>query len=254
MLFLIYIVDQEFTTLETKIELSMKNRITDREFPVNAVIKVLIAIVIGMLKYMPTPSRPDIRPLVAQGNAHFADGEYEKAIAAYDQIFEISAAFLYVPGDSTRNVIYRRGLAHYKLGQYEQALEDFKRDIRLFPKLARSYNAAGQAYFDQEEYQRALIEFNRAIEADPGDPLAHYNRGVALSQLGDPKGAIGSLQTALAADVELKELMGTLSALADEGKAPKVEIYGLTKAEQQHAEHLIQIHTSDASLSTPTQE
>ena len=61
----------------------------------------------------------------------------------------------------------------------------FNRAIELDPNDALAYFNRGNAYADQEEYARAMEDFNRAIELDPNDALAYYNRGVTYADQGE---------------------------------------------------------------------
>src|SRR5436305_593720 len=54
-----------------------------------------------------------------QGHAHYYAGEYQKAIAAYDQAIALDAA------DATTYDF--RGSAYYALKQYQPAIADFER-------------------------------------------------------------------------------------------------------------------------------
>jgi tetratricopeptide (TPR) repeat protein len=58
----------------------------------------------------------------------------------------------------------------------------------------------GNAYFDQQQYERAIGDFSRAIELDGSFALAYYNRGLAQERLGDNAAAAADYRRALALD------------------------------------------------------
>jgi tetratricopeptide (TPR) repeat protein len=75
-----------------------------------------------------------------------------------------------------------RGSAHYKLGNYNKAIEDFNAYLSIDQKNAEIYNKLGDVFFDKGEYQRAIDEYNKAIKVKP---LGHsfISRGVAYQNL-----------------------------------------------------------------------
>ncbi len=55
------------------------------------------------------------------------------------------------------------------------------------PQLAKAevYNARGIAYSENEEHDRAIVSFDKAIELQPDYINAHYNRGLAYMRKGE---------------------------------------------------------------------
>jgi tetratricopeptide (TPR) repeat protein len=49
----------------------------------------------------------------------------------------------------------------------------------------------------QYEYERALSDLDRAVELDPTFAWSHYERGVALNELGRPREAVESFSRAI---------------------------------------------------------
>ncbi|NEQ38648.1 MAG: tetratricopeptide repeat protein [Okeania sp. SIO3I5] len=97
-------------------------------------------------------------------------GEYEKALADYNQAIQLNPKFA--------NAYYGRGLAYYNQGKYEQALADYNQAIRLNPKFAEAYNNRGRVYYNQGNYQQAIADYNRTIQLNPKYAYAYYNRGL----------------------------------------------------------------------------
>lgn len=71
-----------------------------------------------------------------------------------------------------------RGVAYDDLGQYQRAIEDYNKAIRLKPNNADAYYNRGLAYKELGQYPRAIRDFDQAIRLKPDYADAYYNRGV----------------------------------------------------------------------------
>ncbi len=69
----------------------------------------------------------------------------------------------------------------------------------------------GKYYIAQGRLGLALAAFNRAIEFDPGNVEARNARGIALVRLGDIKGAVLELETAVASSPGMPHLLNNLA-------------------------------------------
>ena len=67
---------------------------------------------------------------------------------------------------------------HEKINYYTIA-------VGFDPKLIRAYNNRGTAYIEIGDFDRAIWNFNRAIEINPNDIYACYNRGLLYKKMGD---------------------------------------------------------------------
>ena len=57
-----------------------------------------------------------------------------------------------------------RGGAHLKKGEYDPALEDFSKAIKLNPEYADAHYVRGIAYINKQDYNLAITNFTNAIE------------------------------------------------------------------------------------------
>jgi len=68
------------------------------------------------------------------------------------------------------DLIDTKGMAHYRLGQYENAINDFKRCIKLYPKNSpaqvASYFHLARVLFDAGQNRQALENLEKAIESN----------------------------------------------------------------------------------------
>ena len=93
-----------------------------------------------------------------------------------------------------------RGLAYKNLGEYEKAIKDFDKAIELNPNYISAYNSRGVAYENLKDYNRAINDYNKAIELNPNYISAYNNRAIIYSNLGKYEEAINDYNDALKLD------------------------------------------------------
>jgi Flp pilus assembly protein TadD len=54
-----------------------------------------------------------------------------------------------------------RGTAYVKLKQFEKAIQDYNQAIELNPKDARTFNGRGTAYADLKQFEKAIQDYNQ---------------------------------------------------------------------------------------------
>jgi len=89
------------------------------------------------------------------GDQYFKNGEYEKAIVAYNDYLE------YQPTDV--NSIYNRGRAYEELGEYEKALSSYRAVLEQDPKNINALLSVGKYHYRQGNYADAAFQFEKAI-------------------------------------------------------------------------------------------
>jgi tetratricopeptide (TPR) repeat protein/predicted Ser/Thr protein kinase len=104
-------------------------------------------------------------------SAYYAKGEYDKAIAAFEQALkrtpELERGYLYMA----------RARAYYRKKEYDKALADSDKAIALDPELAGAYQARAWAYDGKGEWNKALAAYDEAIKRDPKNGILYRDRG-----------------------------------------------------------------------------
>ncbi|MCB1857030.1 MAG: tetratricopeptide repeat protein, partial [Gammaproteobacteria bacterium] len=77
---------------------------------------------------------------------------------------------------------YRRGVAHYRSGDYPAAEKDFEQVDRAEVKRDADFNL-GNTRFQLQDYEGAVHAYLRVLEEDPQDTGARHNLGVAKAML-----------------------------------------------------------------------
>lgn len=95
------------------------------------------------------------------------------AIKDYDVLLTID------PADATS--LRNRGVAYYRLKQYDKAIVDFDGFIKAKPSEPDGYNFKALAYMQMQppQYPKAIEAYNGFLAKKPGDTIALYNRGLA---------------------------------------------------------------------------
>ena len=103
---------------------------------------------------------------------------YQKALDFFTKAIDI------YKGDPA--AFYNRGLANQELGNYKEAIEDYKKSMTMDGKMykANTHNNIGYSYIQLEDYDNALIYLNKAIEIKPKEGMFYSDKGDALYYLG----------------------------------------------------------------------
>jgi tetratricopeptide (TPR) repeat protein len=110
--------------------------------------------------------------------------EYQLAIDLYSECINLLK-------NDTKNtnlasVYNNRGNAYSELGNYEDAIADYTRAIRIDPDYASAYYNRGIEYKNLKNYEDAIADYTRAIRIDPDYVFAYKRRGNAKEKAGLP--------------------------------------------------------------------
>lgn len=131
------------------------------------------------------------------------------------------------------NRSYKQGMEELEKGNYKEAAELLEKYVEKNEEAADAYRGLGMAYWEQEDYEKALDAFKNAVEAGcektgaiyhlmgncalklskPEDALNYYEAGLKLE--GNSKKAIQEMKfNSIAACEQMKDWEGAKDRLA----------------------------------------
>ena len=125
------------------------------------------------------------------------------------------------------------GVSSLNRGKPERALKDFNRAIDLDPSRPDGYLGRANTLNTMGRFEEALVDYNRVIEMEPTLANAWINRGIAHSQLGQYEKAIADYEKGLELDPEIDDAPSFFQRLFD--NTPNTE-----KGIRRHLEYLKQ--------------
>ena len=134
-----------------------------------------------------------------QGLDYETKDQHDYAVAVFSEAIQRNPAHV--------DAHYHRALAHANTGDFAASLDDLLKVIELAPlrtadvearitdpknatKYARGYNARGNNYSSNSDFDSAIDQYSNAIELDPNYVEAYYFRALVYSSKGDYANAI----------------------------------------------------------------
>lgn len=119
---------------------------------------------------------PDAKTLVEQGVALNDSGKYDEAIAKYNAAIKLDSTYA--------NAYYEIGYTLFSSGNETEAIPYLQKVLALQPKSAGAYDMLGSIYDDQKEPDKALENYKKGLEIDPGYQRLHYNMAITYYRIG----------------------------------------------------------------------
>jgi Flp pilus assembly protein TadD len=110
------------------------------------------------------------------GNALYAAGSLNEAIACYRRAIELKPQF----AEAQSNL----GVAYERQGRWADAINCFRRAIELLPTNAEAHSNLGNALKRQGKFDDAIAAYRQALELRPDFAIAQHNLSVALHAAG----------------------------------------------------------------------
>ena len=101
---------------------------------------------------------------------------------------------------------YVRGTAYLDKDNYDRAIAEFDKAIQLEPDFADAYFMRGIAYLDKDNHDRAIVEFDKAIQLGLDYGEAYFVRGIAYFARDDYDRAIAEFDKAIQLEPDYGEV------------------------------------------------
>lgn len=176
----------------------------------------------------------DLYMLFARANAYRGDGNIEKAIADYTEVISQNSAFhsVYFERGLTYRLQQKNELAkkdfekqlnhdaldlktlealidvNVKLKNYDAALMGYEIILLEYSKIDEAYlfyNSRANLYTLMQEYDKALLDLNKALELKGDFALGIFNRAKLWMKMGDTEKACIDMNKVLKLDIALQK-------------------------------------------------
>lgn len=115
---------------------------------------------------------------IIEGNNYYENGKFDNAEYAYKR------AALEDPTSVKAN--YNLGNALYKQKRYKESISHYNRSAEVATSKVDKHSAlhnAGNAYLEEQDYEKAVESFKNALKNDPHDESTRYNLAYAKKML-----------------------------------------------------------------------
>lgn len=150
---------------------------------------ILLLAAIGIIFIIRRLTRKTHEVRFEQGQTFSKSGQYEKAIAAYDQAIKHKPDYY--------EAWINRGIALDKLQRYTEALESYDRAIKIQPDHIDYWFYRGYTLCKMQDYEEAIACFDKAIQFNPKNTFAWYNKACCYAEQNKVDLANESLQQAI---------------------------------------------------------
>jgi len=127
---------------------------------------------------------------LGRGNAYEEKGEYQTALADYDEAIRIDASICPC-------AYLNRGLLYWRIGELDKSLVEYTQALSHDPKYSSAYNNRALVHEAKGDRDRALADYNEAIRFDQRNAAALNNRGKLHEAMGERDRAIADYATVL---------------------------------------------------------
>lgn len=127
------------------------------------------------------------------GLLNYKQTNYEKAIDYYNVAISINS--------TKSNFFYNRALCKQALKDYEEAEIDFRSAIKNKPS-SNSHWGLANLYFEQKKYEKAIAEYEKAIQLNPNNSALYFNKGICFYENNQFEPSIEDFKQVIAIDEE----------------------------------------------------
>lgn len=118
-------------------------------------------------------------------------------MATFDDPIDEIRHYLNSNNNTSAERYLERGIIHYRENNYQRSIEEFDKAIEQAPNLANAYSYRGQTKAKLGDIEGAISDYNQLLLIQPKNSEAYYNRGNAYHKLKDYDTAIQDYNQAL---------------------------------------------------------
>ncbi len=109
-----------------------------------------------------------------------------------------SDSIVQTAADNAEDYYHRANASYYELQDVQGALADYNHTIELDPDHALAYSNRGNLKKDcLQDVQGALSDYDRALSLNPRDPVTYYNRALLKNIKQDYQSALADYNSAI---------------------------------------------------------
>lgn len=112
-------------------------------------------------------------------------GQHRKAIPDFDKALGLAS------GSKLISIYVNRGVSFMRDNDYDRAMQDFNDALEINPRNASALSYKAFVNYRQNNFMEAIDGYNKAIDIDPSNAMSYYNRGMAYLRSGNRAKACG---------------------------------------------------------------
>jgi tetratricopeptide (TPR) repeat protein len=116
------------------------------------------------------------RALQEKAQAHMSHNEWDAAIICLEEARTTTPENIYV--------LDKLAFCYSRAKRYAEAITLYEKLCQMQPDVAKWPYGLGYQYYDQQQYEQAIVHFDQALRINPVYIVVLYRKGYALSQLG----------------------------------------------------------------------
>ncbi|MCL6511860.1 MAG: tetratricopeptide repeat protein [Anaerolineae bacterium] len=120
------------------------------------------------------------------GMAQMRAGRWQDAVASLEASLKQAPRYFGLRSKTLDSPYVLLGISYHALGQYDKAVENFERALQIYPCDANTLVQLGNTLLEQKRYDDALAALDRAAIADPNNASVDLIRGLALEAMQRP--------------------------------------------------------------------
>lgn len=106
-------------------------------------------------------------------------GQHRRAIPDFDKALELAT------GSKQIAILVNRGVSYMRDDNYERAMQDFNEALEINPRNASALSYKAFINYRQNNFAEAIEIYNKALDVDPENAMSYYNRGMSYLRSGN---------------------------------------------------------------------